>query len=804
MRNKIFLFKLCYCFFLIFFSNLVLSDEFKFTASEVEFYDNGNLIKGSNGIKINDNSGLVIISNEFEYDKAKSILKILGDVSIEDKINKNTIKTNEAIFYKKRNILISKGATNIALNSNHIIKSSNITFDRNQKKIFSIGKTLITDVDNNRFSMNEFSFLTIEKILTAKKIKIIDNQSNSYEFEQIKYNLKTNEILGKDLLMNFSNKNFNSNQNEPRLKGNALIYKNNTTTVNKGIFTTCKKNDDCPPWTLTSKEIKHDKIKKTISYKNAWLKIYDTPVFYFPKFFHPDPTVKRQSGFLVPKFAQSSTLGNYISTPYFNVISDSADLTFSPRIYDNGNSVYQSEYRNFNKNSKHVADFSIRNKSALIVNEKKKSSSSHFFLKSEFDLDLSFFDEAKIDLKLQETSNDDYLKTYKIKSPLIESENNLHTSLNFKASKDDLEIDIITEKYENLNLINSDRYEYIYPSFNISKILKEYNIGNLSLVSNGHNKLFNTNVSEKTIVNDIKFKANDKISLLGLVSSYEILLKNFNAKSNNSTTYKNKTQNELQSIVNYEIKYPLQKTRENFISIMTPILSVRYSPNESKDKSLEDRMMYYNNIFSLNRIGENDTVEGGQSITIGNEYAIYDKFNIDKKIFSVNLATVLRDIENHKLPKKSTIGKKNSDVFGDINFKTNKLVDLNYNFSLDSDLDTMNYHQIKSTFKINNFISTFDFLEKNNVLGNESYISNSTTYDINENNSFGFKTRKNKEKGLTEYYNLIYQYKNDCLVAGVEYKKDFYSDGSMKPEEQLFFSITILPFGKINSPDVKQ
>ena len=116
----------------------------------------------------------------------------------------------------------------------------------------------------------------------------------------------------------------------------------------------------------------------------------------------------------------------------------------------------------------------------------------------------------------------------------------------------------------------------------------------------------------------------------------------------------------------------------------------------------------------------------------------------------------------------------------------------------------MNYHQIKSTFKINNFISTFDFLEKNNVLGNESYISNSTTYDINENNSFGFKTRKNKEKGLTEYYNLIYQYKNDCLVAGVEYKKDFYSDGSMKPEEQLFFSITILPFGKINSPDVNQ
>ena len=37
--------------------------------------------------------------------------------------------------------------------------------------------------------------------------------------------------------------------------------------------------------------------KKIINYKNAWLQIYDRPVFYFPKFFHPDPSVKRQSGF---------------------------------------------------------------------------------------------------------------------------------------------------------------------------------------------------------------------------------------------------------------------------------------------------------------------------------------------------------------------------------------------------------------------------------------------------------------------------------------------------------------------------
>ena len=57
------------------------------------------------------------------------------------------------------------------------------------------------------------------------------------------------------------------------------------------------KRDGCPPWTLKADKIIHDKKKKTINYLNAWLEVYDKPVLYFPKFFHPDPTVKRQSGF---------------------------------------------------------------------------------------------------------------------------------------------------------------------------------------------------------------------------------------------------------------------------------------------------------------------------------------------------------------------------------------------------------------------------------------------------------------------------------------------------------------------------
>ena len=110
--------------------------------------------------------------------------------------------------------------------------------------------------------------------------------------------LNKKKIASKDIELYF-NENGQLGKNA-RLKGSSLISENNKTIINNGIFTTCKQNEKCPPWSLKSKKIIHDKNKKIITYDKSTLQLYDVPVFYFPKFFHPDPTVKRQSGFLIP------------------------------------------------------------------------------------------------------------------------------------------------------------------------------------------------------------------------------------------------------------------------------------------------------------------------------------------------------------------------------------------------------------------------------------------------------------------------------------------------------------------------
>ena len=89
-----------------------------------------------------------------------------------------------------------------------------------------------------------------------------------------------------------------------------LIQKKKSTFI-KSVFTLCdyRENDKCPPWTIQSSKMLHDRIKKTIYYDNALIKVYDVPIFYIPKLSHPDPTVERRSGFLPPSISDTKNLG---------------------------------------------------------------------------------------------------------------------------------------------------------------------------------------------------------------------------------------------------------------------------------------------------------------------------------------------------------------------------------------------------------------------------------------------------------------------------------------------------------------
>ena len=219
----------------------------------------------------------------------------------------------------------------------------------------------------------------------------------------------------------------------------------------------------------------------------------------------------------------------------------------------------------------------------------------------------------------------------------------------------------------------------------------------------------------------------------------------------------------------------------------------------------EDRRIDINNIFALDRIGFANTVESGQSLTIGAEYKKSKKRKRDnppKDVLELSVATVFRDEINGNIPTSSSLGNKSSDIVGFIGVEPNNFFSSSYNFTVDNNIDQFKYHDITAKFQVNNFVTSFKYVEAKENIGDENYLQNLTSFKFDDSNSISFSTRRNKKIDLTEYYDLIYSYKNDCLTASIEYNKEYYTDNDLKPTEQLFFSLTIVPLGSYETKNI--
>ena len=741
----------------------------------------------------------------FKYNKITSLLEAKGNVVLNEKNKNITIYTNEILYLMNEEKISSLGKTNINIEDKYNIEGNNLILLKDKMLLSSKKNVIITDSESNIYKLEQFQYSINQEILKGINITAITNdkedKSDEFFFKTGFFDLQKNKFLGKDVVAKFHKDLFGNNENDPRISAVSVYGDKINTYFKKGVFTSCKKTDKCPPWKITSGEIHHDKIKKQIAYKNAWLEVYDFPVVYFPKFFHPDPSVKRQSGLLKPELGSSNNLGSSVYIPYFLAISEDKDLTIKPRLFTDNKFLLQNEYRQKTKNSFSITDFSIVNGHDSSLQD-KGGTRSHLFTNTLVDLSLDNFKKSMLQINYQKVSNDNYLKLFDLQSPLLLGDNSvLKSKIQFDLEHENYDLTTSFEMYETLNGSNSDRYQYVLPNYDFSKNFSLNNIdGNFNLNSHGNNTLNDTNVSTSTILNDLNYSALGKFFDNGIKANFEIALKNVNTVGKNNPIYKNSPQSELMSAYTYNASLPLIKKNSTTFNTLEPKLSLKFSPHQMKNNSNESRRIDVSNIFSSNRLGLSDSFESGESITLGLNFK-KEKVSTDNKIDKIEeyidfkLASVFRLNEERNIPTNSTLNKKNSNIFGEFNFKPNKNISLGYNFSLTEDLNTFEYNSLTTTIEFGNFITQLDYLEEKGTVGSANIIQNTTKYDFDDQNSMSFNTRRNKKLNLTEYYDLVYEYKNDCLVAGIKYKKNYYNDADIKPVEELFFSITIVPLG---------
>ena len=763
---------------------------------EISVFQNDVVIK-------TQNEG-VIKSDFAEYNKLNGLIKLRGNIEATDN-QQNRIETKIAEYDENKKIFKSVGPTTITTTEKYIIEGEDIFFDNGKGFILSEKNAVITDKEKNKIYLENFEYLTQSNIFKSiGYIKIEDIKNNSYEFSQLYIDTKKREVIGTDIKAFLNNEQFKINEeNKPRVFANAVEIKKNQNLFKKSIFTLCnyRKNDKCPPWTIQASKMLHDNKKKTIYYDNALVKVYDIPIFYIPKLSHPDPSVERRSGFLPPSFSTTKNLGFGMSIPYFFAVDDDKNFTLTNRMFVSENPLFMGEYHQAFKNSNFMADFGFTKGYKKTSSTKKGGDKSHFFSKFDKNFKGKNNSDNNLSVSIQDVSNDKYLKLYKINSNLVDyNQDTLESSINFTHEKDDVFLGLNASIYETIKDTYDDKYEYILPEVTLDKnLISDEKLGFLDLQSNLKVHNYDTNKLTNFFVNDLDWSSKNIFFRSGLKNNFLANLRNINYEAKNVEPYKDDTTSEVFGAIGFSSELNLVKKSGLSKHFFTPKFLFRYSPGTMRKEEQGFRLDPIN-AFSLNRLENLNNYETGSTSTVGFDYKI--KGN-DKKL-DFSLAQVISEKENKKMHSKTSMDEKLSDLTGKANLQLNKNFSINYKFNLDQNYNDFNYNEIGTNLQYGNVNFDFNYLQENKHLGNQDYFQTKIKYENIDNSLISFETKRNLITDSSEFYNLSYEYINDCLRAGLVYRREFYNDSEIEPENSLMFKITLTPFGSLNTPSFSQ
>ena len=222
------------------------------------------------------------------------------------------LQADEMIYDNENNRVTAKGNVEIYY-GNYTLLADQVIYDRNANTLAAQGNVRIKDPEG--------------AIITSNQMTLTDDFRDGF-IDALRFVTKDDTRIVA--------------QTASREAGNVTVFQN-------GWFTPCKPcedNPDKPPtWRIRAQKIVHRKDEATITYRNGFFDLFGVPIIWVPYFQSADPTVKRKSGFLMPMYSQSDTLGTTVTVPYYFALSDHFDFTFAPMYTSEAGVLWQGSWR---------------------------------------------------------------------------------------------------------------------------------------------------------------------------------------------------------------------------------------------------------------------------------------------------------------------------------------------------------------------------------------------------------------------------------------------------------------------------
>ena len=388
------------------------------------------------------------------------------------------------------------------------------------------------------------------------------------------------------------------------------------------------------------------------------------------------------------------------------------------------------------------------------------------------------------------------------------SKNILENNVKYEFQDERNSFGLSASLYEDLKKTDRTRYEYIVPNASFSRnVFADEKLGLVDIFSNAYVKNINVDQTTKMWVNDFNWTSRPFRNFKGVQSEFEGLIKFTNYEAD-ADRYKTEGFNsEVAGAVAYNAKLPM--TRKNLkkdrINFLTPKMSLRLAPGHMRNIQDDDLKLGYSNLFSLNKNSQNDVVEKGTSLSLGFEISNNTLNNNvpGEKNYSLSLGQIYSAEENENIPLRSSLHQKSSDLVGQAYLKVSENLSITNEFSVDHNFSDINYNDFEANLVLGNTDFNIKYLEENNHIGSTNYVKSDLKLSLNDSNELKFDVRRNLETESTEFYSLAYDYLNDCLRAGIVFRRQFYKDRDIESSDSLMFQISLIPIGDVLTPKVK-
>ena len=585
------------------------------------------------------------------------------------------------------------------------------------------------------------------------------------------------------------------------------------TEFRKAVYSPCKLCEKdptrAPIWQVKATKVVHDQEMQDVTYRHAFLEFHGVPVMYTPYLSHPDPTVERRTGFLVPSYGSDSELGRLVSTPYYFDIAPNMDATFTPIVTTNEGVVGLGEFRHRLSKTGYVLGGSITHASR----EDGKSNGLRGHLKGELRHEFDPTWRGGADLHL--ASDDTYLRRYNFEAP------------------DTLENRVYAEGFRGRNYASANAYYFkgqrsndnegetpiVFPKLDYNYVGEPGSYGGIWKLDANALILSQTGGTDSRRLSAKTKWELPYISRLGEVyrlfgslqtDAYWVNdVQESDALGNTISGFSGRVFPQA----GLEWKLPWARRDGRFTQIVEPIVSIIAAPSsQNPDRIPNDDSLSFEfddtNLFSENRFGGIDRVEGGSRISYGLNSGI---FGLNNGFSSFFIGQSYRFRRDNDFGTDTGLDDHFSDIVGRVDISPTQYVTALYRFRLDKDDLTPRRNELQAMvgvpkFRLKvNYLSIdqqnlTDILDPEDEFRDREEITVGFTSQATKRWRFGADTRRDlTSSGGSLRHGAFLSYEDECFQFQVDYARKFTRDRDVKPSDTILFRVVFKTLGEVGT-----